>query len=165
MANRNPDQRGLKRTAGPGRAKGSKNKLTREMVENELRILALTNTAALGFDLSKIQERGPDGQPIIGRNGRPVMRRVFSLKEVHEMPDAVQRCIASIKVRRENLTAGDGTQDETVEVRWWDKVKALELCGRVLGMFKDKIELTAPEELISRLDRAKQRARNDGDAK
>lgn len=118
------------------------------MVENELRTLAFTNTSALGFDMSRLKD------PVTGKR-----RRVFSLREVHEMPEAVQRCIASIKVRRENLTAGDRTQDETVEIRWWDKVKALELCGRALGMFKDKLEVTTPEVLVSRLDRAKERAR------
>lgn len=133
------------------------------MVENELRLLAFTNTAALGFVNSRLIERDKDGKPVLDRKGRTIRRRVFSLKEVAEMPEAVQRCIASIKVRRENLTVGDGTQDETVEVRWWDKVKALELCGRALGMFKDKLEITTPEALVGRLDRAKERARGASD--
>lgn len=143
--NKNPVQAGLKRTAGPGRPKGSKNKLTREMVENELRILAMTNTAGTSF--ARL------------RDDKGKLRRVFSLREVHAMPDELQRCIASIKVRTENLTAGDGQQDQTVEIRWWDKVKALELCARSLGMLKDKLEVTTSEELVSRLDRAKVRAR------
>ena len=142
----NPDRPPL--PPGKGRPKGSKNKLTRERVEQELRVLALTNTAALSFERLK--------QP----NGK--LRTTFSLREVHAMPEDVQRCIASIKVRTENLTAGDGAQDTTVEIRWWDKVKALELCARSLGMLKDKLEISAPEELISRLDRAKVRARSEG---
>jgi hypothetical protein len=111
-------------------------------------VLALTNTAALSFE----RLRQPNGK----------LRTTFSLREVHAMPEDVQRCIASIKVRTENLTAGDGAQDTTVEIRWWDKVKALELCARSLGMLKDKLEISAPEELISRLDRAKVRARSEG---
>ena len=142
----NPDRPPL--PPGKGRPKGSKNKLTRERVEQELRVLALTNTAALSFE----RLRQPNGK----------LRTTFSLREVHAMPEDVQRCIASIKVRTENLTAGDGAQDTTVEIRWWDKVKALELCARSLGMLKDKLEISAPEELISRLDRAKVRARSEG---
>ena len=142
----NPDRPPL--PPGKGRPKGSKNKLTRERVEQELRVLALTNTAALSFERLKL----PSGK----------LRTTFSLREVHAMPEDVQRCIASIKVRTENLTAGDGAQDTTVEIRWWDKVKALELCARSLGMLKDKLEISAPEELISRLDRAKVRARSEG---
>jgi hypothetical protein len=134
----NPNRPPLPAGGGPGRPKGSKNKLTKERVERELRYLALSNVAAL-FD------RVAKG------------KRVFKLREVHAMPEEMQRCIASIKVRTENLTAGDGEQDTTVEVKLWDKTKALELCARSLGMLKDKVEITAPEELLARLDTWKQR--------
>lgn len=130
---------------GPGRPKGSKNRITRERWEQEIRALAFTNTAALSFHRLK--------HP----NGR--LRTTFTLREVHEMPEEAQRCIASIKVRTENLSAGDDKQDETVEIRWWDKIKALELGARFHGWLKDKVEITAPEELISRLDDCKARAR------
>ncbi len=129
----------LKRDAGPGRPKGSKNKLTRERVEQELRYLALSDPIEL-FD------RTAKGQ------------RTFKLKEIHAMSVEMRRCIASVKVKTENLTAGDGSQDTTVEVRLWDKTKALELCARALGMLKDKIEIVVPEEQLSKLDRAKARA-------
>ena len=139
MANPNPSPSTRLTKAGPGRPKGSKNKLTREMVENELRIVALTNTASLMFGKGK---------------------RKFTLREIAEMPVEMQRCIAGVKVKTENLTPGDDAQDQTVEVKLWDKVKALELCARSLGMLKDKLEVSAPEELIGRLDRAKERARS-----
>lgn len=134
----NPDRPPLPNGPGHGRPKGSKNKLTREMVENELRIVALTNTAAAMFG---------DG------------KRKFTLREIGEMSEDMQRCIAGVKVKTENLTPGDDAQDQTVEVKLWDKVKALELCARSLGMLKDKLEVTTSEELVSRLDRAKVRAR------
>lgn len=137
----------LKRVAGPGRPLGSKNKITRERVEQELRALAFTNTAALSF--AKL--RGADGK----------LRRTFSLREVHDMPEEVQRCIASIKVRTENLTAGDGVQDTTVEIRWWDKVKALELCARALGMLKDTIVVEGLDARKARLRKAL--AQRDGE--
>ncbi len=125
---------------GHGRPKGSKNKLTRERVEQELRVLALTNTAALSF--AKLRDE----------SGK--IRRVFSLREVHDMPEEVQRCIASIKVRTENLTAGDDAQDTTVEIRWWDKVKALELCARSLGMLKDTVVIEGLDDRKARLRKA-----------
>lgn len=138
LANPNPPTAHLKRDAGPGRPKGSKNKITRERVEQELRVLALTNHALGLFGKGK---------------------RRFTLREIAEMSEDMQRCIASVKVRTENITAGDDKQDQTVEVKLWDKVKALELCARSLGMLKDKVEITAPEELLSRLDAWKQRNR------
>lgn len=125
---------------GHGRTKGAKTKLTRERVEQELRYLAFS-------DPVELFERAHGKQ------------RVFRLRELSAMAPEVRRCIASVKVRTENLAAGDGEQDTTVEVKLWDKTKALELCGRALGMFKDKVEITVPEELVSRLDRAKLRAR------
>ena len=130
----------LKRDAGPGRPKGSKNKLTRERVEQELRYLALQDPIAL-FD------RVAKG------------KRTFKLRELVDMPEEMRRCVASVKVRTENLTAGDGEQDTTVEVRLWDKTKALELCARSLGMLKDKLEVTTNEDNLALLDEAKARAR------
>ncbi len=124
---------------GRGRTKGAKGRLTRERVEKELRIVALMNARQL-FGTGK------------KRN---------TLLDVADMPEDMQRCIASVKVRTENLTAGDKKQDETVEIRLWPKVQALELCARSLGMLKDKVEISAPEELLSKLDRAKVRARGE----
>lgn len=125
---------------GGGRKVGSKNKLSKERVEQELRFVALSDPLLL-FDKSA---KG---------------RRSFTLREIDAMPEEMRRCIASVKVKTENLTAGDGEQDTTVEVKLWDKMKALELCARALGMLKDKVEISVPEELIGRLDRAKARSR------
>lgn len=133
----NPDRPPLPNGPGHGRTKGAKNKLTREMVERELRFVALTNTARLMFGKGK---------------------RRFTLREIHEMPEELQRCIAGVKVRTENLTPGDNAQDQTVEVKLWDKVKALELCARSLGMLKDNLTVTTSDENLGKLDRAKQRA-------
>lgn len=136
MANSNPKTAHLKGSrgeAGPGRPKGSKNKLTRERVEQELRYLAFSNII----------------QAFEGVHGN---RRRFTLRELRAMPEEMQRAISSVKVRTENLTAGDGEQDTTVEIKLWSKDKALELCARSLGMLKDNLSISAPEELLSRLD-------------
>lgn len=134
----NPDRPPL--PPGKGRPKGSKNKLTRERVEEELRYLAFSNIVD-AFD---------------GIHGN---RRTFTLREIRKMPESFQRCIQSVKVRTENLTPGDDAQDTTIEIKLWPKDRALEMCGRALGLFKDRIEMSAPDELLSRLDRAKERAR------
>jgi hypothetical protein len=131
VKNPNPDTRGLKRDAGPGRPKGSKNKITRERWEKEVRFLAFSDPLQL-FD------RVAKG------------RRVFALREIDAMPEEIRRCIASVKVRTENLTAGDGEQDTTVEVKLWDKTKALELGARAMGWLKDHVVV---EDLSTRKDR------------
>ncbi len=123
---------------GTGRPKGSKNKLTRERVEQELRVVAMTNSARLMFG-----------------NGK----KKFTLREIAQMPEELQRCIASVKVKTENLTAGDDAQDTTVEIRLWPKVQALELCARSLGMLKDTVVHEIAPEQLALLDSWKARNR------
>jgi len=80
MANPNPSPATRLTTAGPGRPKGRKNKITRNRVEQELRYLAFSDPIAL-FD------RVAKG------------RRDFKLREITAMSEAMRRCIASVKVR------------------------------------------------------------------
>jgi hypothetical protein len=129
----------LKRDAGPGRPKGSKDKLSRERVEKELRFLALS-------DPKLLFER------VHGT------RRSFTLREIHNMPDEIRRCISSVKVKTENLTTGDGAQDQTVEVKLWDKVRALELCAKALGMLKEHVVIENLDDTKARLRRGLARA-------
>jgi hypothetical protein len=86
-------------------------------------------------------------------------KRTFTLRELRAMPEEMQRAISSVKVRTENLIAGDGSQDQTIEIRLWDKNRALELGARANGWLRDRLEVTTSEDLLSRLDRAKLRAR------
>ena len=131
--NPHPKTAHLNRGGAPGRPKGKKNYLSRERVELELRRLALSDPKAL-FERA---------------HGK---KRVFTLREITSMDEDIRRCIASVKVRTENLSAGDDKQDQTVEVKLWDKVKALELCARALGMLKDTTTHEMSEELLARLD-------------
>ena len=90
--------------------------------------------------------------------------------EVHEMPPEVQARLSSIKFTRERThRTGDGVDETTVEeamveVKLWDKLSALTLLGRHLGMFKDKVEhggdvslFDALRRIEAREDAAKQR--------
>jgi len=88
--------------------------------------------------------------------------RTFTLRQIQDMPPEIRKCISSVKVKTENLTAGDGAQDTTVEIKLWSKTDALQLGARANGWLKDKVEISAPEEMLSLLDRAKARARGSG---
>ena len=125
---------------GRGRTKGAKNKITRDEWEREVRCIAHSNLV----------------HAFTAVHGN---RRTFTLRELRAMPEDLQRAVSSMKVRTENLTPGDDAQDTTIEIKLWDKTKALELGARAYGWLKDKVEISAPEELISRLDRAKERAK------
>jgi hypothetical protein len=122
MSNPNPKRGPLPHGPGHGRTKGAKNKLTIEKVENEIRRIAMVNAKDL-FE---------------GIHGN---RKTFTLREIKNMPDDVSACISSIKVKTENLTAGDGQQDTTVQVTLWDKVKALEMCAKHFKWIEDKMKL------------------------
>lgn len=132
----------LKRAAGPGRPLGSKNKITRERWEKEVRCLALSNIV----------------QAFTAVHGN---KRSFTLKELRAMPEEMQRAISSVKVRTENLTPDDDAQDTTIEIRLWDKTKALELGARANGWLKDTIVVEGLDARKARLRKAL--AQRDGE--
>jgi phage terminase small subunit len=71
-----------------------------------------------------------------------------NLKPLKDIPPDVRRAIAAIEVEEETEKRG------TIrKVKFWDKPKALELIGRHLAMFVDKVEHSGTltlEELIAR---------------
>ena len=125
---------------GSGRPKGAKNKMTRDRWEKEVRAIALSNIVEA---FTKVHGN----------------KRSFTLKELRAMPEAMQRAISSVKIRTENLTAGDDAQDTTIEIRLWDKTKALELGARAYGWLKDIHVHEWDESQLSRLDEWKHRNR------
>lgn len=65
-----------------------------------------------------------------------------ALKNIHDIPAEVRKCIASIEtlekfeyIGGENVKIGD-----LVKVKFWDKIKSNELIGKHLKLFTDKIE-------------------------
>jgi phage terminase small subunit len=70
-----------------------------------------------------------------------------SMKALHEMPVEVRRAIAGIDVFEEFTGRGEDREQIgwTKKLRLWDKPKALELLGRHLRMFTDKLEHTGPD--------------------
>lgn len=58
-------------------------------------------------------------------------------------------CIESIKYKHSETDSGSCVERE---VKVASKIKALELLGRHQGMFKDRIEVSGPQEEMSKLD-------------
>ena len=125
---------------GTGRRKGSKNKLSVERVQTEIARIALSDPLLL----------------FTKAHGR---KRTFTLREIDAMSPDIRACIASVKVKTENLTAGDDHQDTTVEVKLWDKIKALEMCARHFGWVKDAVSGEDLAALVATLDAFKARNR------
>lgn len=79
-------------------------------------------------------------------------QNVINLKDASVKADATEddlACIQSVKVK-----TMDGAKGKSVEreVRLNDKMKALELLGKHLGMFKDKLEVDADMDLNITID-------------
>lgn len=101
------------------------------------------------------------------------------LKPVHALDDASAASIAALDVlvmastrrgssRRAGAESGTGESDgveaggdtvlELRKIKRWDKTKALELLGRYLGLFKDRIELGVSADLAASIEAARKRA-------
>lgn len=89
------------------------------------------------------------------------LRRAYNkeggLLPVSEMPDDIAHALAGVDT--EELFAGVGQDREQVgnlvKARFHSKVQALELLGKHLKMFTDKIEHTMSEDMFERLERAR----------
>ncbi|RAK01614.1 terminase small subunit [Aliidiomarina maris] len=75
-----------------------------------------------------------------------------TLRPLHEIPAATRRAISAIDV--DELFEGKGDDREqigyTKKLRLWDKPKSLELLGKHLKMFTDKVELSQRPKVYRR---------------
>ena len=69
---------------------------------------------------------------IVGADGKKIVIQTVALTATAELTDDQRAAIAQIK------QGANG-----IEVKMYDKIKALELLGRHIGMFNDKLELKA----------------------
>jgi phage terminase small subunit len=82
-----------------------------------------------------------------------------NLIPINKLPDHVAAAIHPTEVLKRNLEAGDGVTDTVHRVRVHDKMKALELLGKRLSMFTEKVEISGglqiTEALKKRFENAK----------
>ena len=82
------------------------------------------------------------------------------LRDVKKLEARVAAQVSSIEFLRAR-TRRDGedhTTEQTVKVRTWDKVRALELLAKCLGLLKEQLHLTVGDEIEKRLEAGRQRA-------
>lgn len=80
------------------------------------------------------------------------IRRVFdevgNLKPLHELTDDEAAAVASVEVVIKNAKAGDNQTDTVHKIKHWDKLKALEMAGKHLGVFNEQASVSGPILLI-----------------
>lgn len=118
--------------------------ITQDKVLNELAAIAFANAS----DYAKVIERQAvfiteEGkrQPLFDENGKPLMVSDVKLALTDSLSMEQQKAISGIKHGKNGI-----------EVSTCDKVRALELLGRHLGLFKDKVEVSGMESEMSKLD-------------
>lgn len=131
--------------------------ITQERVIKELALIAFSNNADYAHVVEKKMKAEVDGAlvDVLDEDGKPVMYRTVEPVLTEELTEEQKRALAVIKKGREGL-----------EVKSCDKVKALELLGKHLGIFTDKIEANVNDTTRSELSEllAQRKARGDPDA-
>lgn len=79
-------------------------------------------------------------------------QNVINAEDGSVKEDATEDDLACIQAVKVKTMSGDKGYSEEREVRLNDKMKALELLGKHLGMFTDKVELDADMELNISID-------------
>jgi phage terminase small subunit len=101
--------------------------VTAEDIIKELSIIAFSN----GSDFAKVEKQ----KVIVGysKDGIPIEReiKIADIYETKDIPEDKRKAISNIKQTKHGLS-----------VESYDKVKALELLGKYIGMFNDKQDIT-----------------------
>lgn len=87
------------------------------------------------------------------------VRRIFDkdggLVRISDLDDAAAACVAGCDLV--TVSKGEGEVEHVAKIKLADKLKALELAGRHLGLFNDKLNLNADIHVLNVHRRAKKR--------
>ena len=68
-----------------------------------------------------------------------------------EMTAEARACVASVKVVTRQAPAGEGAMVTVADLKLWDKMRALEFAGDLLGLLKKQVEHSGEIDLVARL--------------
>lgn len=81
-------------------------------------------------------------------------------KDLKDIPEHARRCIAGVEI--EELFTGQGKHRKSVgftkKFKFWDKPKGLEMLGKHLKLYTDKLEVGADESFLEILLKARAKA-------
>ena len=98
----------------------------------------------------------------IGKLAFADIRKIFDdqgrLLPVHMLPDEISASVSSVEVVTSKIPGTDPVEVEHVsKIKFWDKRASLELLGRHLKLFTDKIEVDVGADLATRMKEARER--------
>jgi phage terminase small subunit len=113
--------------------RAKRTEITQDRVLKELAIIAFSNAADYAAVVDEETYVEVDGEwiKLLDDDGNPVMKRTVKPVLTGSLTDEQKRALSVIKKGRDGF-----------EVKPYDKVRALELLGKHLGMFQDKVEVT-----------------------
>ena len=120
--------------------RSKRTEITQDNVLKEIAAVAFAKAS----DYAKVIEKQAfyEGIPLVNEEtNEPILIQAVELTLTDRLNELQQKAIAGIKQGKNG-----------VEVSLCDKMKALELLGRHIGMFKDKFELTNIQEEMNKLD-------------
>lgn len=119
--------------------------ITQDMVLRELAIIAFSNAADYASIVEKQATAEVEGTmiPLLNENGEPLMYRTVEPVLTADLTEDQKKALAVIKKGRDGF-----------EIKPYDKVRALELIGRHLGMWDKKTEKDN-EEQAARIEKIK----------
>ena len=119
--------------------------ITQDMVLRELALIAFSNAADYASVVEKQAMAEVEGNmiPMLDENGEPLMYRTVEPVLTAELTEDQKKALAVIKKGRDGF-----------EIKPYDKVKALELLGRHLGMWDKKTDADI-EEQRARIEKTK----------
>lgn len=82
-----------------------------------------------------------------------------NLLPIAEMRPEARAAVASVTVVRRNLASGDGCVDEVHQVRFWDKLRALEALAKHFGLLVERVEVSGSVDLVGRPQAARLRGK------
>lgn len=113
--------------------RSERTEITQDMVLRELAIIAFSNAADYASVVEKQATVEVEGTvvPLFDEEGNPQMYRTVEPVLTSDLTEDQKKALAVIKKGRDGF-----------EVKPYDKVRALELLGKHLGMFTEKVDLT-----------------------
>lgn len=79
------------------------------------------------------------------------------LLPTNKWPDSLARAVAATKTKTGNIDKGDGKMDEVVELKLWDKGRALENALKKHGLLTERVEVSGDAEMLALLDEGRRR--------